>query len=362
MKNRPATPTVMAMHQINFADNAGNIIPHKWYKHILLGRRADAIGIMVLAELVYWYRPTTESTRSNKAIVERRFDDDKLQMNPRQLEDKLGFSQKQIRDAIKRLSDSGLIEIEIRKVRAGIGVIPNVMYIEVVPSRIKEITELLPEDIASADDLADEYPEADDDQHEFPMLPTGEPMCPTGHMALPTGHMALPTGHATKNTTKITTENNTTNTSTKSVEVLDTDPTPSVVQETLFVTGEPSNQEDRAVVKKKETSGRAPVSPHKDNPAVLKFKEYHKRSPNRGQMEVIANAGITDLDKWLEVMIRWNAAGYNPVNIDGQINWYKQGIQARKDNNNHANRKPLRIEAEKGKKIFYVDPDALDCA
>jgi hypothetical protein len=37
-------------------------------------------------------------------------------------------------------------------------------------------------------------------------------------------------------------------------------------------------------------------------------------------------AVISDLDKWRSVVIAWQQAGYNPKNISGQLDWYKDGI------------------------------------
>ena len=45
------------LRQVNQYNFSGNIIPHSWYKNILLEKGSpDMTAITILAEVCYWYR------------------------------------------------------------------------------------------------------------------------------------------------------------------------------------------------------------------------------------------------------------------------------------------------------------------
>lgn len=135
------TKTVNEITQLNIT---GNIIPMVWLESIKFpSGKPDLLGIMLLAEIVYWYRAKEVRDEVTGRVVgyKKKFKADKLQKNYQQFADQFGASKRQIQDAIYRLRDSGLITVELRIVKTSEGlVMSNVPYFEPVPERIKEIT------------------------------------------------------------------------------------------------------------------------------------------------------------------------------------------------------------------------------
>lgn len=136
---------VQAIGKINFQ---GNIVPMSWLEHIKTeAGKPDAIGALVLADIVYWYRPTEVRDEATGRVVgyKQKFAADKLQRSYDQLADQFGFSKNQVRRAIKRLENAGLITTEFRTVETAGGLkIGNVMFVEPVPERLAEITLSIP--------------------------------------------------------------------------------------------------------------------------------------------------------------------------------------------------------------------------
>lgn len=62
-----------------------------------------------------------------------------------------------------------------------------------------------------------------------------------------------------------------------------------------------------------------------DHPAVLAYREICKLTPNETQRAAIASA-VTDIPKWREVIQRWLLKDYRKSNVDGMLDWYRQGI------------------------------------
>ena len=143
--SKAQTPTVDAMGKMNFQ---GHIIPHTWYDHITYKtpkgtEKVDLQAIVILSDIVYWYRPRIVLDEHTNREVRRecRFAADKLQRNYQQIADRFGMSKNQAARACKRLRDLGLITMEFRTVQTGKGPLPNVLFLEPVPERIAEINE-----------------------------------------------------------------------------------------------------------------------------------------------------------------------------------------------------------------------------
>ena len=85
-----------------------------------------------------------------------------------------------------------------------------------------------------------------------------------------------------------------------------------------------------------ETTPMASASPHpskaaekkekgpdlKQHAAVKAYHDFHERWPQAGQIKLITEA-ITDLDAWVRVLRAWAGKGYNPLNVQGMIDWYQ---------------------------------------
>jgi hypothetical protein len=142
-----ATETVVEIGKINFT---GNIIPHAWYQHVTqkvktkngIIERTDSDALLVLAEIIYWYRPRTERDEQSGQItgIYKRFKADKLQKSYRDFTRLLGLSVKQVRAAIKTLVNLGLIKAELRTVVDKGMTYANVMFVEPVVEAIARIS------------------------------------------------------------------------------------------------------------------------------------------------------------------------------------------------------------------------------
>ena len=125
-------------------DFTGNVIPHSWFEAIQTENgRPDLAAIVILAEILYWHRPTVERTADDAAVVvlKKKFHADLLQMSYSQIETKLCLSKDQSRRALEKLESLGLIKRRFRTVVTESGnKLGNVMYIELFTQRLLEIT------------------------------------------------------------------------------------------------------------------------------------------------------------------------------------------------------------------------------
>lgn len=128
----------------------GNIIPNSWYNKIRFGASKrypdgvpDCFAILILADIVYWYRPGEKRDEKTGRIIGpyRKFDADKLQRSYEALAEQFGIKKDHAKDACHRLRDAGLITIEIRHgLRYKDKILNNVVYLEPVPEEIAKIT------------------------------------------------------------------------------------------------------------------------------------------------------------------------------------------------------------------------------
>ena len=185
----PATlpPAVAEIGKIHFT---GNIIPHQWYQQLRLSSGPDMPAILLLAEIVYWYRPYQTLTHDGRPMLRKHFDGDLFQASAAYFNTKLGLTKDQVRKGLKRLEEGGYIRREYRYlVQQGI-VRNNVMYIEPIPTAILAITH---------PDTGSETP------------PTGStPLSPGGETLSFQGETHSLQGDTYKTTTEISTETTTT--------------------------------------------------------------------------------------------------------------------------------------------------------
>jgi hypothetical protein len=96
----PLPTTVTEIGQIHFE---GNIIPHPWYQRITLeSGKPDLPAIIILAEIVYWYRPYQTLDKRGKPLLRKHFDGDMFQCSAAYFETKFGLTKTQARRAIAR--------------------------------------------------------------------------------------------------------------------------------------------------------------------------------------------------------------------------------------------------------------------
>lgn len=135
------TDEVRDIGSLNFE---GNIIPIEWFSHIRLpNNKPDVVSIILLSDIVYWYRPTTvRDELSGKVITyKKKFKADLLQKGYKDLESFFGFSKDQIKDSLQRLEKLNLIKRNFRNINAQGSSLANVMFIQIFPSNIAKITE-----------------------------------------------------------------------------------------------------------------------------------------------------------------------------------------------------------------------------
>lgn len=122
----------------------GNVVDHEWFNYITFSNgKPHIVAIMVLSEIVYWYRPTViRDEIDGKVTYKKKFKADKLQKNYQQLADTFGFTKLQVKRACDLLTDMLLIKIEFRTINADGKVLNNVMFVEPVPTEIKKISSM----------------------------------------------------------------------------------------------------------------------------------------------------------------------------------------------------------------------------
>ena len=135
---------VNSVDELYGVDFTGNVIPHSWFKAIQTANgRPDLAAIVILAEILYWHRPTVERAADDDAVIvlKKKFHADLLQMSYAQIEKKLFLSKAQSRRALEKLESLGLIERCLRTVVTESGSkLGNVMYIKLFTQRLLDIT------------------------------------------------------------------------------------------------------------------------------------------------------------------------------------------------------------------------------
>jgi hypothetical protein len=141
LNTEQATSLPLAVVEIGKIRFTGNIIPHQWYQHLRFASGPpDVPAILLLAEIVYWYRPYQTLTHDGQPVLKKHFDGDMFQASAAYFNTKLGLTKDQVRKGLKRLEEGGYIRREYRYlVQPGI-VRNNVMYIEPIPTAILAIT------------------------------------------------------------------------------------------------------------------------------------------------------------------------------------------------------------------------------
>ena len=122
----------------------GNIIPNVWYKTLCMDNgKPYLIAISILADIVYWYRATEVRDENSGELTgyRKKFKADFLQRSYQQICQMFNISKKQAREALKFLADNGVVIQHLRDVITKDGTrLHNVMYLELVPERLYELT------------------------------------------------------------------------------------------------------------------------------------------------------------------------------------------------------------------------------
>src|SRR5438132_5917989 len=117
----------------------GNLIPDSWFKAILDGRGLpDWLAISILADIVYWYRPS-ETTKHDKRVARKKFKWDWLQFNRGHAAQKFGVSEDAISAALSRLDKLRAIQRDYRDVTIDGRTHRHLLFVCPVPEIIKKL-------------------------------------------------------------------------------------------------------------------------------------------------------------------------------------------------------------------------------
>ena len=120
----------------------GNIIPHAWYQHFKMPNgKPDLNSMIILSEIVYWYRPTTLRDENTGRVtgIKKRFKADLLQRSYDSFAEQFGLTKRQVKEAIDRLCAHGVIWREFRTLKMDI-VLNNVLYIGINPKLLRDVS------------------------------------------------------------------------------------------------------------------------------------------------------------------------------------------------------------------------------
>ena len=145
-----------AVDAVGMINITGNVTPENWYKWIRRHNgRPHHFAITLLAEIVYWYRPKEIRDEKTGTVrgYEKKFKGEWLQKDYADLTEKFGEEQHTIRRALECLEELGVIKkhlctvlIENKKTDdKNAKKCNNVLFIELCPDVLKQITFSLPD-------------------------------------------------------------------------------------------------------------------------------------------------------------------------------------------------------------------------
>lgn len=124
-------------------DITGNVVPLQWFKYIKgENGKPNSLAILILADVVYWYRPVEERDEITGELIayRKKFAADLLQRGYGALAKQYDYTKDQVRDALCLLRNLGLISLDFRTVNNSGQALGNVMFIGLNVKKLKEIT------------------------------------------------------------------------------------------------------------------------------------------------------------------------------------------------------------------------------
>jgi DNA-binding Lrp family transcriptional regulator len=122
---------------------SGNIVPPQWYKTVVRANgKPNLNAIIILSDLVYWYKPRNVRDESTGHIVkaEKRFKSDLLQRSYQQLADQFGISKREATNAVVELEKMGVLKRHLRNIKVNGMTITNVLFLELIAEKVFELT------------------------------------------------------------------------------------------------------------------------------------------------------------------------------------------------------------------------------
>lgn len=145
-----------AVDQIGMMNLTGNIIPQIWYRTIVGDTgKPHYLAIAILADVVYWYRPTEIRDERSGQIIgwKKKFSGEMLQRNYESIASQFGESEKTVIRAVVVLEKLGVLKRHRKTIKLKSGlIVNNVLFLELKPDRLYELT-------YPSTEWMDEYPE-----------------------------------------------------------------------------------------------------------------------------------------------------------------------------------------------------------
>ena len=98
---------------------SGNIIPQVWYRTIIReSGKPNLTAIIILADIVYWYKPTEIRDEGTGQVigVRKKFKSDLLQRSYQQISEQFGISKKEATNAVVFLEKLGVVKRVFRTI------------------------------------------------------------------------------------------------------------------------------------------------------------------------------------------------------------------------------------------------------
>ena len=120
-----------------------NSIPESWYKTIRRKNQPNSLAILILWDLLYWYRWSEIRDEKTGMVIcyKKKFHADLLQRSYSDIAQKFGISKRLASDTIDFLEELGVIEKVLRTVTLKGIRCSNVLFIKLNPVKIKEISD-----------------------------------------------------------------------------------------------------------------------------------------------------------------------------------------------------------------------------
>ena len=148
-------------------DFSGNIIMESWFQTIVDDKgRPNLLAINILADIVYWYRPTAVRDEHTGQIVryKKKFAADRLEKSLKDYADQFNMPKTNIQRAFEVLISLGVVKKEVKQVPCGKST-RDASFVEIVPDVLRQLT--FPEESFDADsavnDDIEEYTTREED-------------------------------------------------------------------------------------------------------------------------------------------------------------------------------------------------------
>lgn len=136
------TPEVIAISKMDFR---GHTICPEWLDIIVNeSGRTDMLAVYLFSDFIYWHKPQVIRDEITGKIIayKKRFKADLLQRDYKQMALLSRHTERQCRDSIVLLEKLGLIKREFRTINVGGRVIPNTLFIRMMPEKIKAMNNI----------------------------------------------------------------------------------------------------------------------------------------------------------------------------------------------------------------------------